>query len=72
MNYVTTPGGAGKKVQLFGIKNFNPNVQKNIVMPATMASGCTLYAPSSSPSNVFVFDKITTGADVSYNVYRLI
>lgn len=69
---VTQKGDDGKDVTRYGIKNFNPNVQKNVVMPATMTSGCTLYAPSSSPSNVFVFDKITMGADVSYNVYRLI
>ena len=57
----------------YGIKNFNPNVQKNVVMPATMTSGCTLYAPSSSPSNVFVFDKISASSgEESYNVYRLI
>lgn len=72
MYFVKQKDENGKDVTRYGIKNFNPNVQKNIVMPATMASGCTLYAPSSSPSNVFVFDKITTGADVSYNVYRLI
>lgn len=72
MFFVTQKGDDGKDVTRYGIKNFNPNVQKNIVMPATMASGCTLYAPSSSPSNVFVFDKITMGENVSYNVYRLI
>lgn len=69
---VTQKGDDGKDVTRYGIKNFNPNVQKNVVMPATMTSGCTLYAPSSSPSNVFVFDKITMGENVSYNVYRLI
>ena len=62
----------GKTVTKYGIKNFNPNVQKNVVMPATMGSGCTLYAPSSSPKNVFVFDKITSGSTFSYNVYRLV
>lgn len=72
MFFVTQKGDDGKDVTRYGIKNFNPNVQKNVVMPATMTSGCTLYAPSSSPSNVFVFDKITMGEDVSYNVYRLI
>lgn len=72
MFFVTQKGDDGKDVTRYGIKNFNPNVQKNVVMPATMTSGCTLYAPSSSPSNVFVFDKITMGENVSYNVYRLI
>lgn len=70
---VTQKGEDGKDVTRYGIKNFNPNVQKNVVMPATMTSGCTLYAPSSSPSNVFVFDKISASSgEVSYNVYRLI
>lgn len=70
---VTQKGDEGKDVTRYGIKNFNPNVQKNVVMPATMTSGCTLYAPSSSPSNVFVFDKISASSgEVSYNVYRLI
>lgn len=70
---VTQKGDDGKDVTRYGIKNFNPNVQKNVVMPATMTSGCTLYAPSPSPSNVFVFDKISASSgEVSYNVYRLI
>ena len=56
----------------YGIKNFNPNVNNNIVMNATMSAGSVLYAPTSSPSNVFVFDKVTVGNNVSYTVYRLI
>ena len=56
----------------YGIKNFNPNVNKNIIMNATMSAGSVLYAPTSSPSNVFVFDKVTVGNNVSYTVYRLI
>lgn len=59
----------------YGIKNFNPNVSKNIVMGATMSAGSVLYAPSSSPSNVFVFSKISSGtstSDATYEVYRLI
>lgn len=73
MYFVTSKDSDGNTVTRYGIKNFNPNVQKNVVMPATMTSGCTLYAPSSSPSNVFVFDKISASSgEVSYNVYRLI
>ena len=56
----------------YGIKNFNPNVNKNVVMNATMSAGSVLYAPTSSPSNVFVFDKVTVGTNVSYTVYRLV
>lgn len=61
-----------KTIYKYGIKNFNPNVNKNIVMNATMSAGSVLYAPTSSPSNVFVFDKVTVGNNVSYTVYRLI
>ncbi len=60
------------KTSYFGIKNFNPNVEKNVVMSATMATGSVLYAPSTSPSDVFVFEKITSGSNVTYTVYRLI
>lgn len=41
-------------------------------MNATMSAGSVLYAPTSSPSNVFVFDKVTVGTNVSYTVYRLV
>ena len=61
-----------KTIFKYGIKNFNPNVNKNVVMNATMSAGSVLYAPTSSPSNVFVFDKVTVGNNVSYTVYRLI
>ena len=72
MYYTTTKGADGKNVNLYGIKNFNPNVAKNIVMPATMQAGSVLYSSSKSPQNVFVFDKVTVGTSVSYTVYRLI
>lgn len=61
-----------KTIYNYGIKNFNPNVNKNVVMNATMSAGSVLYAPTSSPSNVFVFDKVTVGNNVEYTVYRLI
>ncbi len=61
-----------KIIYKYGIKNFNPNVNKNVIMNATMSAGSVLYAPTSSPSNVFVFDKVTVGNNVSYTVYRLI
>ena len=72
MNYVTTTGADGKEVKLFGIKNFNPNVNKNVIMPATMASGSVLYASSKCPNKVFVFEKVTSGSAVAYTVYQLI
>ncbi len=62
----------GNKIYYYGVKNFNPNVDKNIVMPATMRAGCVLYAPESSPRDIFVFEKITEGGVDTYTVYRLI
>lgn len=55
----------------FGIKSFNPNTDKNVIIPATMKL-LTLYAPSSSPSDVFVFEKIESGNNFAYRVYRLV
>lgn len=58
----------------YGIRNFRPSVADSIIMPATMSAGCVLYASAASPSNVFVFEKVTstTSSDVTYIVYRLI
>ncbi len=61
----------GKTIYNYGIKNFNPNVERNVVMPATMRSGSVLYAPSNSATDVFVFEKIGDGSNVVYTVYRL-
>lgn len=72
MNYITTTGEDGKEVKRFGIKNFNPNVNKNVVMPATMESGSVLYASSKCPNKVFVFAKVTSGSAAAYTVYQLI
>ncbi len=72
MNYITTTGEDGKEVKRFGIKNFNPNVNKNVVMPATMESGSVLYASSKCPNKVFVFAKVTSGYAAAYTVYQLI
>ena len=55
----------------YGVKNFNPNTDRNVLIPANMKQ-CTLYAPNSSPSDVFVFEKITSGQNFRYNVYRLV
>lgn len=57
----------------FGIKNFNPNVGANVVMPAFITGKSSLlYASNSSPSDVFMFEEVTNGNNVSYTVYRLI
>ncbi|MBO4554982.1 MAG: hypothetical protein J5713_04295, partial [Clostridia bacterium] len=63
----------GKTIYNYGIKNFNVNSEKNVIIPATMSSGCVLYAPSSSPTDVFVFEKIeSTDGSFTYAVHRLI
>ncbi|MEG2450654.1 MAG: hypothetical protein RSB09_02860 [Clostridia bacterium] len=58
----------------YGIKNLNANATKNIIMPATMGPGCTLYSPSATPQNVFVFEKVagSTAATTTYIIYRLL
>lgn len=62
-----------KVIYYYGIKNFNVNADKNVIIPATMTTGCVLYSPASSPTDVFVFEKITaTDGTVSYAVHRLI
>ncbi len=64
----------GKDVTKFGIKTITASVsgESNVIMPATMAGGCTLYSPVTQPQYVFVFDKITaTDKSVMYNIYRL-
>ncbi len=65
---------ANNKTQyLYGVKNLNPNVDESTIIPARMASGSMLYAPTSSPTDVFVFEKLTTqGGLVTYVVYRLV
>lgn len=58
----------------YGIRNFNPNYDDSVIMRPTMNAGCVLYSPTNSPSNVFVFEKITgaSSSDVTYVVYRLV
>ncbi len=56
----------------YGVKNFNPNVDKNVIIEAKMAGGSLLYAPGNSPSDVFVFEKIGDRNNTVYSVYRLV
>ncbi|MCQ2409145.1 MAG: WG repeat-containing protein [Clostridia bacterium] len=66
--YRETKGGT----TYYGIKTFNPNAQKNILMSANMVQGATLYSPVTSTKDVFVFEKITsTDSTVTYVIYRL-
>ncbi len=66
----TTSGSS--TVYKYGVRNFNPSIQNSVIIPAQMESGSILYSPSSSPSNVFVFEKITSNSTVTYVVHRLI
>lgn len=62
-----------KDVDYYGIKNFNVDTSKNIVMEAKMQRGSIMYAPSTSPNDVFVFAKsVANDQSVTYTVYRLI
>ena len=71
--YVKTVQENGSDKKIYGIKNFNPNINENVVMEARMEAGSVLYAPSTSPSDVFVFEKITdANKNAIYSVYRLI
>lgn len=55
----------------YGIKTFNPDVNKNIIMEATMSAGSVLYMSEMS-NHVFVFDKVIIGDAISYTIYSLI
>ena len=69
----STTDANGNAITLYGIKNFNANSSKNVIIQATMETGAVLYASASSPSDVFVFEKITSAdSTVSYAVHRLI
>ena len=68
-----TTDADGNDITLYGIKNFNANSSKNVILQASMETGSVLYAPSSSPVDVFVFEKITAAdSTVSYAVHRLV
>ncbi len=64
------PNGEGH--YLFGVKNFNPDTRYNIIMEAKMKEGSMLYAPNSSPRDVFVFEKLGADANTTWIVYRLV
>ena len=62
----------GKNIYKYGIKNFNPNANKNIIMNATMSAGCTLYMSNSS-HRVFVFERVLKDNNiVTYCIYEII
>lgn len=68
----TSKDAEGNTVTSYGIKNLSANSSRNIIMPATMSSGAVLYAPSNSPVDVFVFEKLAASDEsVTYIIYRL-
>lgn len=72
MYAATSTDAEGNNITTYGIKNLNANSSKNVIIPATMASGAVLYAPSNSPTDVFVFEKLTASDEsVTYIIYRL-
>ncbi len=60
----------GEKVKYFGVKNLSTDVTSNLLIPANMVSGSLMYAPSSTPDQVYVFAKYE-GKD-TFTVYKLI
>lgn len=62
----------GKSIFIFGIKNYNPNTDKNVVMSARMSAGCVMYTPLDSSEDVFVFEKRGSGDEVVYTIYKVI
>lgn len=70
--YMFSVKDAQNNRSLYGIKNFNPDVRSNVIMEARMQVGSVLYSPNSSPQDVFVFEKLGTGASPTWTVYRLV
>lgn len=62
----------GKTTYKYGVRNLNPNRDESIIIDAHMEEGSMLYAPTSSPKDVFVLEKVTASdGSASYIVYRL-
>ncbi len=60
----------GETVKYFGIKNLSTDVNSNILIPANMVTGSLMYAPTSTPDQVYVFAKFE-GKD-NFVVYKLV
>lgn len=57
-------------VLYYGVKNLDANRAVSTLISNTMVTGSILYAPSASPSNVFVFAKFSDTDN--FTIYRLI
>lgn len=55
---------------VYGIKNYNADVESNVVLEAQFLKGCTLYSPSIDANSVFVFGQ--TEEDGPVKIYRLL
>lgn len=66
--YMTTAVRDG--VTYYGIKNLDANVSNNVIMENNLVTGSVLYAPTTSPQDVFVFAKFS--ATDNFTVYRLV
>lgn len=55
---------------VYGIKNYNADVESNVVLEAQFLKGCTLYSPSIDANSVFVFGQTEENGPVK--IYRLL
>lgn len=55
---------------VYGIKNYNADVESNVVLEAQFLKGCTLYSPSIDANSVFVFGQTEESGPVK--IYRLL
>ena len=55
---------------VYGIKNYNADVESNVVLDAQFLKGCTLYSPSIDANSVFVFGQTEENGPVK--IYRLL
>ncbi len=65
--YTTTPADG---TTVYGIKNYNADVESNVVLEAQFLKGCTLYSPSIDANSVFVFGQTEENGPVK--IYRLL
>lgn len=55
---------------VYGIKNYNADVESNVVLEAQFLKGCTLYSPSIDANSAFVFGQTEENGPVK--IYRLL
>lgn len=65
----TRKNADGEDTKYYGIKNLSTDVNSNVLIEANMISGSMLYAPTSSPDQVYVFAKFEGKEE--FVVYKL-